>query len=324
MANRGKLEAARELDRRLKNLVERSRRAEAEVAATLLEMKQRGLFRPLGYARIQDYAESELDLSPSKVKDLIEIAARIGGLPSTRQAFQAGELPWTKARQVVRVASAETEEHWLAQARALSNRGLEAEVARARGEEPKVVVVLELTPAEAADLDLAVKRLREERGEAVPLGSAVAEACRRSLGPPVDRPGYQVVIHECPRCETASRDARGGSVTVSRKDLEAAMADAAILDLREGGKGAFRHSITPAERRAVIARDREQCALCGSRTWLHIHHVVRKDGDPAVLSLLCSTCHKRLIHAGHVTVDGRAPGLEFRLADGSLAPVRVG
>src|SRR5207249_9212121 len=117
---------------------------------------------------------------------------------------------------------------------------------------------------------------------------------------PIDKTGYQVIIDECPTCKTASRDARDGAIEVSAEELAAAKEDAEVLDLTSGGKGEFRHSITPAERRAVIARDRGRCALCGTHAWLHIHHIERRDGDLAALSLLCSACHKGLIHAGHV------------------------
>ncbi len=61
-----KMETARALDLRLKELVKKARRAEAEVARALFEMNRRGLFRFLGYPRIQDYAEVELDLPRGK------------------------------------------------------------------------------------------------------------------------------------------------------------------------------------------------------------------------------------------------------------------
>lgn len=322
--NTKRLESARELDLRLKEIVGKARRAEAELAKALLEMKRWGLFRYLSYPRVEDYAEAELDLRAGKTKDLIEIAAKLEGLPRVRAAFEAGALAWTKARQVVRVATAADEDAWLERAQALSNRALERAVAAAKGERPVVRVVLELSEADAADLDEAVRRLREERAEAVPLGEAVAELCRRAWGPPVERPGWQVVVHECPTCGEASRDARGGPIAVPRDELAAAKADADVLDLRDGGKGKLRRAISPAERRALIARDRGRCRLCGTRAWLHIHHLERTAGDVDVLVLLCSVCHKRLVHGACVEVSGRAPDLEFRLADGTAARAGAG
>jgi hypothetical protein len=311
------LERAMDVDARLKELVKRMRGAEAEVARALLEMKRRGLYKRLGYSRISDYAEVELDLRRGKAKDLVEVAARCEELPKVRAAFEAGELPWTKARQVVRVATVATEEHWLNEARMLSNRGLESAVARAKGEAPKVRVTLELTPQDAADLDEAIRRLREERGSAVAVGAAVAELARRAMGAPVERPGYQVVIQQCATCGAASRDARGGAIEVAAEELAAAKVDAEIVDLTAGDTGVVKKTITPAERRAVIARDRGCCVLCGTRAWLHIHHV-RAEGGVGALSLLCSGCHKGLVHAGHITLTGRAPRVELRRRDGAL------
>lgn len=311
----GRKESAREMDARLKDLVRRMRTAEAEVARALLEMKRRRLHFFLGYSRLQDYAAEELEIGRGKAKELVELAEKLEKLPKIREVFGAGELDWTKCRTIARIATAEDEESWIARARSSTNRALEKLVAEAKGEEAPVRMTIVLTPAEAADIEEAVRVIREERGEAVPLGEAVAEAARRSLGPPENRPGYQVVLHQCPTCESASRASRDGPVEVPPEEVEAAKVDADVLDLTEGGKGKLRRTVTPAERRAVIARDRGQCAVCGSRAWLHIHHLDPKDHDVASLRLLCSSCHKRLVHAGHVTLG--AGETEARLRDGT-------
>jgi hypothetical protein len=211
-----KLEAARALDRELKSLVRDARAKQAAAARALVRMKREGLFRPLGYARV------------GKAKDLIEIGERIERLPAIKRAYEEGELPWTKARQVVRVATAEDERTWLALAKTVSSRELERAVALAKGERPKVRILLELTEEDAADLDEAVRRLREERDEAVPLAEAVGEIARRSLGSPVERPGYQVVIQECSTCGAASRDAGAGEIPVSKEELATAKEDAEV------------------------------------------------------------------------------------------------
>lgn len=324
MHMRDRQETPREMDERLKRLVREMRTTEAELARTLLEMKRRRYHHCLGYSRIQDYACEELRMGRGKAKELVELAEKLEKLPKIRQAFEAGEVDWTKCRTVSRVATAETEEHWLEEALALSSRGLELAVARAKGETPVVRITIEVSEAEAADIDAAIRSLREERGKAVPMGVAVAELCRRAMGPPLDRPGHQVVIHECPTCEKATRDTRNGSIDVQPKEVAAAREDAAILDLTRGGTGAFKHTITPSERRAVIARDRGRCAVCGAQAWLHIHHLARKDGDIALLSLMCSSCHQGLVHRGHVTLRGRAPDLDIRLRDGQPLRTREG
>jgi hypothetical protein len=310
-----KIEEARRIDQKLKQLVRESRKKEAEAARLLLRFEREHLYRALGYARIQDYAAFELELPRGKARELLEIADKARSLPELAKAFESGEVPWTKCRQVVRVATKANEGEWLARARKLTSRELEREVARAKGQRPLVRIVLELTEEDAADLDEAVRALREEREETLTFPMAVAELARRSQGSPENRPGYQVVIQECPTCGAASRDAREATIPVSKQELEAAKVDAEIVDLRRS-PALVKKTITPAERREVVARDRGRCGLCGTRAWLHIHHV-RQSGTPSALTLLCSLCHKRLVHEGHVAIYGNAPGLRFALRDGS-------
>ncbi len=322
-----KIELARGLSSRLKLLAHNMRRAEAELSAGLLEMAETGLFRALGYACVEDFAEAELDLSAGKAKELVDLARRLRALPRTADAFRQGEIPWTKARQVARVATPDTETEWIAKAKALSSRGLEQTVAEAKGEEPRVRLAIDLSREDAADLMDAVRRLREERSEAIPLGAALAELARRAAAPDPETPACQVVLQECPTCKRASRDAATGPVPVSPEEVEAAKEEGEVLDLRAGPTGTRTVEIPPAVRRAVLARDRGRCRLCGGRGWLHLHHLVpRSRGgssrDPENLIAACWRCHKRLIHGRHVTLRGPASALEATLADGIACPVR--
>src|SRR5688500_3363556 len=134
MASYMKIPSAHELDARLRELVALGKRVDAEVAVALAEMNDRGLYRVHGYSRITDYSEWELEVPPSKARALIELAKRLPALPEIAEAFSEGRLAWTKARLIVRVATAETQEHWLREAESLSVRGLESAVARERGE----------------------------------------------------------------------------------------------------------------------------------------------------------------------------------------------
>lgn len=319
---KSRLEWARALCERAKALARKARRAEAELAAALLEIERAGAHHALGYPRIQEFAEAELDMSGGKAKELVELGRGLERLPKARAAFASGEVSWTKCRQVVRIASPENEDAWLARAAVLTNRGLERAVAAAKGERPKTRIVIELTEEQAADLERAVARIREERGEAIPLADAVAEIARRSLGAPVARPGYEIVIQECGTCGAASRDARDGPAPVDGATLAAAHEDAEIVDLR-APDAPRRNTIAPAVRAKVIARDGNRCRSCGAPAWSHIHHTVPGRGDLDSLILLCSTCHKRLVHRGDLVIAPSGGGrFEFRLRDGSAAPGR--
>ena len=207
----------------------------------------------------------------------------------------------------------------------MTNRELEGEVARAKGETPTVRLVLTLTEEEAADVEDAIGHLREEMGESMGAGAAIAMLVRRATAPPVDRPGHQVVIHECSTCERASRDVAGGTIPVAAETLAEAKEDAEVLDLRAGGTGRRSTEIPPSVRRAVIARDHGRCVICGARRWLHMHHLVPRSAggsshDPSALCLLCSVCHKGLTHGRFVRLVGRGGALEVALRDGTRRP----
>ncbi len=284
-----KLEAARNLDARLKGLARRAREAEAALAIGLLEMEESGLFREFGFPRVGDYADVELDVSPGKARALIDLARKLPGLPGLAEAFRRGEIPWTKARTIARVATVETESYWLERARCGTNRDLEREVAEAKGERPKVRLVVELGEEEMEVLEMAVARLREERGEAVPLGEAVVELARR---------GAMVV---------------GGASRDAGRELPPEVEDDDVK------------RIPRPVRRHVRARDGCRCRLCARFAWLHIHHLRPwKEGgsscDPENLVVLCSQCHKRIVHRRKLVLQGTASRLEVRLADGSKAP----
>ncbi len=86
-----RLEEARELDGKLRALVRISQQAEAELARALRETADRGLYRCLGYPRIQAYAEAVLGIPGEKAKALVELARKLGRPPRLRAAFEAGE-----------------------------------------------------------------------------------------------------------------------------------------------------------------------------------------------------------------------------------------
>ena len=80
-----------------------------------------------------DYARELTGLNPRKAQYLVFIADRLEKLPIIAAAFDAGELPWTKAREIVRVATLTTEQEWLEKAKKLSNRELEKAVRKHEG-----------------------------------------------------------------------------------------------------------------------------------------------------------------------------------------------
>ena len=106
---------------------------ERNIAYWLLEIDRRRLFNTRGFSSLGDYAMELVGIKPRKAYYLVFIASRLEDLPAIKEAFDTGKLSWTKAREIVVVATPETEEEWLEKARLLSNRDLEKEVRRHDG-----------------------------------------------------------------------------------------------------------------------------------------------------------------------------------------------
>ncbi len=130
------LDLARSLDARLVAARKVQRGAEHRLAILLAELADTGGHRLLGYASIEQYAMAALELTSRVARDLLRIGRSMPELPRLNAALAAGEVDWTKAREVVRVATAETDASWTERAKTMSARVIEREVAAARIGDP--------------------------------------------------------------------------------------------------------------------------------------------------------------------------------------------
>jgi hypothetical protein len=121
---------AREIHGRLVTLSRAQHRVESALAFYLLEVERRALFVELGHASTVDYARECLGLEDRKTRTLLGLACRLERLPKMNEAFRRGELPYTKAREAVRVATPENEQTWVEKCKMMSNRQIEEEVRR--------------------------------------------------------------------------------------------------------------------------------------------------------------------------------------------------
>ncbi len=109
------------------------------------EVQRRGLYRQLGHASFQLYATQALGFTDNRYYQFKRLAADLDRLPVLREAVETGEIGWTKALQVARVATATTQAAWVAKAATTGRRELELQVRQARKRRPG---------APAAQLDL--------------------------------------------------------------------------------------------------------------------------------------------------------------------------
>jgi hypothetical protein len=312
------------------------RKAEYTLACLLIELQQEGLFRPLGYDSVEEYATVVLDLPVRQTRDLVRIGRALPNLPRLAAVLRAGALDWTKARELVRVATAETELDWITRARTVTSRVLEAQVAASsRGDAPPAEGTVRADPwrmfttrMESADFDTvraALAALRAHLGasaEELDDGALLAVLARTYLGDtdgddqrPITAERFRIVIQCCPTCQDRHLPNPGGpDAAVSDTIAAEAACDAEVVEMRPGPKqGHVTRTIPPAVRRIVMARAGWHCEVpyCRNRLWLDVHHIhQRSDGgdhDPRGLVCLCDG-HHRAVHAGHLGIERRTDG----------------
>jgi 5-methylcytosine-specific restriction endonuclease McrA len=299
------------------------------------EVVRRGLYRDLGYASAHQYASEALGFSRNRTNQFLRLASELERLPRLREAVADGSVGWTKAQQVARVATPRTEAAWVARAQDSSREELALAIkARRRKSAPglaelcmsSAVVHEEALPTvlsfRLSALDLAryealvesIKKqglvrpeaTREEVLLAALANLAEGEAVRRRT----DATPYQVVVYECEQCKQARVVTNTGDRVLAAAERAVVEENAIVLD---PGKNA-RQTVSPALRRAVLARDQHRCRApgCGSRKYLEVHHVIpREQGGPhtaANLVTLCSRCHRFLHERPEVPWARKRPG----------------
>ena len=207
-----------------------------------------------------------------KAQYLVFIASRLESLPKIREAFDSGELSWTKAREITSVATAETEEEWLSKAEALNNRDLEKEVRRHTGRDTNGFATLTIS--------LPV--------EVLAMWNDAYELVERISGTELEK--WQVL--EPALAELLSTHLPSEPLGESFETED------------EGG-------LSPSVRERVLERDGWSCKApgCSMRKNLDVHHVVfRSDSggdEPGNLVSLCRV-HHDLVHRGICRISGEA------------------
>ncbi len=315
----------RALDRRLRRLARRRAADDVEEAACLRRARAEGLHRRFGYASFYEYAERVLGYTPGVVRERMRVADALVGLPKLRAAMTAGEVPYSAARELTRVATTATENDWLAATARARVREVEDMVrGRRLGDLP------DAPPDPAARLHerrflltgaalgaYVAARARLETACGHPLtDSEVMEAlCAASLAgtaatdPATRPPPYQIAITRCADCARAWVDAAGRSIELSATELARASCDAELLGrVDDDAPPRATKTIPPRIRRAVLRRDRGRCRVpgCTNARFVDVHHVIPrgKGGDhtPSRLAAMCSA-HHQAAHDGRLKVD---------------------
>src|SRR3954452_12665750 len=88
-------------------------RCDAREAPMLREADEMSLHVALGYPTLADLVMAELDCSRHTANEKLRVAHELLELPLIDEAFRAGEVSWSKVRELTRVATPDTEDEWL-------------------------------------------------------------------------------------------------------------------------------------------------------------------------------------------------------------------
>ncbi len=296
------------------------------------EMVSRKLYKDLGYASIYLYAEQELGFSTSKTTNFMKLARSLDDLPQLKKELVNGDIGYTKACEVIKVASQENVDQWLDEARKTPRRELAKKVARARNmaqtqnqknpaqgellapppsDLPKAVVkhkvVLEMSTEQLARYEELWEKLHKLGG--VPAGYKKVELLLAGLASLVESKQspqsiqaspVQIHVQKCPECQNATIATSRGITALTENELDRLSCDARICQPGRPNKA----TIKPSIKRQVLSRDQHRCQTpgCGNTWFLEIHHIVarRLGGSNKISNLitLCSICHAFLHEKG--------------------------
>ncbi len=230
-----------QLHRRLKRIVKARAALDAQEAEALREAERLRMWRHYGYGSLLEYLEMELGYPPRMALEKLRVAKAIVELPAIEAAMAQGDLSFSAGRELVRVATPETEGEWLEAASDKNVRDIESLVSgRKRGDKPTDPVdpALRTRPQRFDGIDdetrallrQARQILERERGERVCDRDLLRTFARMVIdgaaSPERTRAPYQIAVTVCAECQRGWQDGGGITVPMSPATLEVALCDA--------------------------------------------------------------------------------------------------
>jgi hypothetical protein len=322
-----RLERARTLDGRLRSIASRNAIGEVEAATALDTLDSSKLYDELCYASTVAYSYEVFHYGADKTRTLLKIVRSSSA--ALRASFETGSLPWTKARELLKVITDANAAEWLEKAAELNVTQLQRAVAKALGKEVPQVLTRRVTAEERVELENLEVHMREQGFET--WGAAMAEAARRVMAGTCEgiEPAVVVTVFDhCANCGQTTREGLDGPVPVLPVALEQALCHAEVVDWRRGEVKLAR-AIPSRILKVVKARDKGRCQVprCRQRAWVQLHHEggwKNTGHDPDVIVSLCRSHHGQR-HTGKLLIEIDRPVVRFRRADKTLiGEVRTG
>ncbi len=318
-----RLAQAKALDEELCALERGRKESLAQMTTRLARMKESRGYLSLGFGSVQAYAWERFEWGAGKVKALLELHGRLPRQPLLREAFEAGQVDWTKAVQASRAIEREPEReaYWLEAAQELKSRALEAEVAGKTGAEVRRGRWIQLTEYQEAVLDAGQTALRSE-GLDLEQGAALAELTTRALqGGSVGSSKVRFLLDHCTGCGKTTHPTPEGDVPVDLAVADRLSRGAEFHDVRKKPARVTK-TIPPSVQNEVLARSKGICEFpgCTDRAWLDSHHGRGRGRghDPDFLFKFCRG-HHQAPHMGAARTEGSwSKGVRFFRADGTL------
>lgn len=293
----------------------------------LLQIDAREIFRAAQFRTLANYMEVRLGWDPHTTSERRRTAMALEQLPLLSQAMRDGQMRWSAAREITRIATPESEATWIEFARGKNVHQIALacktrHVGQGPGDPPdptlfKQVLKLECDGEEYALITSIIQQVRDSYG---PAGHDMEEAQCLKIALESAVGSYQVQATFCPGCLQAGMLSRNDTIPITATTLETLLCQAQVIG--PDGKVRSRHLPSDVER-AVRIRAGGRCEVpgCTSRFHIKVHHILlfSAGGTHRLTNLLCvCSVHHALIHNGTLWLEGsRHDELRFSFADGT-------
>ena len=246
------------IDQTLLGLAARAGDLDAEIGRWLVAASREGVHRHFGFASFAEYVERRLGFDARTTRERLRVARALEELPEVRRLLASGERSWSAVREITRVATPENESTWVARTERMTVRQIERLVAgRKPGDDP----------TDAKDPILTTRRVVFElEAEAYAGWREASEAVRRVIGPGASdkevframceialgrrdeaKPGYQVSLTVCTRCDRSWRQSGPDAIEVPSSVGERAACDAEVVGFTCVDEGIAEPTAEPTE-----------------------------------------------------------------------------
>ena len=236
------------IDTTIVRLASRKGELDLEIGRWLLAAQRERVDKRLGFGSFLEYADRRLGYEPRITKEKLRVARALEKLPGIAQLLRTGQRSWSAVREIVRVATPETEAAWTARTERMTVRQIETMVAgKKQGDAPSDVkdplleprrVSFDLPPEDFAVWREASEHVRKEIGAAASNQEVLRAMAQTVLGQrPEAQAGYQTALTVSVSCERTWQQAGGEAIEVSPAIAACARCDGEVVGFTQIDEG---------------------------------------------------------------------------------------